>query len=369
MKRAHVAAAMMVAVLSRFAHADCSCDQYLRLYNAHVPLPVALDWCAAQTTPKDSSCTAPNATASAPLSSPAASAPISTGSSAPPPTLKTAAAPVPAAGSLKDAASATAGSASDPKTDKNVFSGSPPSTINGTIKPMVIISGFKAEGKVDPSTHLAPKEFDFPAHAKFVITNDVIATLDGEKEPVEILYGRAKFDSKPLEGDPYRGKDDKGRFIYHSRLSDGSGPYEIREDVEYFVRRSAFASHENLRNGYTYGLLTAPYKFFPKDHSFSSSATIGPYAGWEFTVSDWFSAKAIGSFGLSSVPVTTTNSTGESTTSNKAALSLSTGVLFDINKQFQLGLLLGADSAGPNSGYQYNGKPWLAIDIGYKFSN
>jgi hypothetical protein len=210
-----------------------------------------------------------------------------------------------------------------------------------------------------------PVAFDLPAGAHFIITNDVIETPKGRNKAVELLYGRVAFDKT----DPKTRTDTlSGRRSYETTLSGSKGAYTIRDDIEYVVERASFASHENVREGYTYGILTAPYKFFPKDHSFVSSATIGPYIGYEL---NWLgiSGKVIGSFGLTSVPVIGKDDAGKATTTNKAALSISTGVLWDLNNKFQMGFLLGADTVGPGSAYQYNGKPWFAVDIGYKFSN
>ena len=360
--------AFLGLLASMNASAACTKPELEALEEAGYSVTRALAWCA-RAAGNGGGAAAPHAAASpAPtiVAANATPAPTTRTDGAPP-------SPAPAGKSTTSPSTAStttqSGSGSTPAVDKNVFAGAPPDALNGTIQPKVRIPGFQVADDASDN----PRQFSLPANASFLITNDVIETPKGKTKAVERLYGRIKLDgfvksgkvSKECNVNPTLFTD--GCVLKYT-LQDESPPLEIRDDVEYVVERANLANHENMRNGYTYGVLTAPYKFFPKDHSFSSSAVIGPYVGWQYTIND-FSVKPIASFGLSSVAVTTTNAAGESTTSNRAALALSTGVLFDITNKFQLGFLVGADSAGPGSGYKYNGKPWLAIDIGYKFSN
>ena len=248
----------------------------------------------------------------------------------------TAAPPTPGQGTESPTAGAAdtqkkaAGSTPDPRT----FTGSPPNKLTGSITTKVAIPGFAAV--VEPT-----KEFIAPAGSRFTVNNDVI------ENGVEKLYVTFKT-NKP------------------TTYATGA-PYTTNGETQYVVERNALNNYDHNYFGWTYGVLTAPYKFQFSDRSFGSSATVGPYIG---RVLEWSnsSAKWVLSAGLTSVPIATTQ-VGSTATTNRAALSFSTGLLWTLNKEFELGFLVGSDVVGPNSQYQYNGKPWLALDIGYKFGN
>ena len=40
-------------------------------------------------------------------------------------------------------------------------------------------------------------------------------------------------------------------------------------------------------------------------------------------------------------------------------------MLIAVNGEFQVGAVLGWDTVGKSAGYQYNGTPWLAMQIGW----
>ena len=216
------------------------------------------------------------------------------------------------------------------------------------------VGGFRLDdGTINAPTFVAPE------HIFFKVTR-IETSASGD-----VLHGIFLTDidtpSADLDG------TDSPRFV--SVTTTGADPqaYKIDRTKPYKIARGDLLTSPIIAGGWTYGLLAAPYKFHFKDRSFSSATTLGPYFGRE-TLSGSTTRKLIGSVGITSVPVVTSDGK-TTTTTNRTALSFSVGYLFDIGKNFEAGFLLGVDTAGPRSGYQYNGKPWVALDLGYKFSN
>jgi len=134
------------------------------------------------------------------------------------------------------------------------------------------------------------------------------------------------------------------------------------------------------------GILAVPYKFHLSDHSATVGTTIGGYVGYQMSFQNLFTATPILGMGLalvSSSPAqvnsSTTGTNGgkspASQTSNgatNAGVSLATGFIGTVSNQgkggLQYGLVIGIDWVGKTAHYAYEGKPWLAAEIGYNFS-
>lgn len=125
------------------------------------------------------------------------------------------------------------------------------------------------------------------------------------------------------------------------------------------------------REGLTYGMLVVPYKYHlagAKDLTGESS--IGTYIGYKQDFISDFSLTIAPFAGLSTVPVTQSNATaGTSSTTNVAAFSYGLGFIGEIKHKVQFGLVFGADRTGSDSGYKDDGKGWVALAVGYSFSN
>jgi len=123
-------------------------------------------------------------------------------------------------------------------------------------------------------------------------------------------------------------------------------------------------------SGLSYGLLVVPFKYHIKgSKDFKGSGSIGPYAGYKTESSAWgASVEFVGFGGLSSVPVEDVVD-GKSKTTDVSAFSYGAGVIGRIRDNFQLGVIIGADRVGKNVNYPDNGKAWIAISVGYAFSN
>lgn len=138
-----------------------------------------------------------------------------------------------------------------------------------------------------------------------------------------------------------------------------------------------------LRQGYTYGLLTMPYKYFPRHKSFVVNAPLGAYVGWRGgqAGSGWTVA---GAFTLSSVKADTVDpkqldASGQPVVTGStdvSALSGAVGLMFDLlksprGKPFKAGLFFGRDvvSKDPSIVYKYNRTNWFALQLGYDFTD
>jgi hypothetical protein len=120
------------------------------------------------------------------------------------------------------------------------------------------------------------------------------------------------------------------------------------------------------RYGLAYGVLAVPFKYhFTGNKAFTGSGTVGPYLGYR-TTRDWFSLQYIGFIAASNIPVAQTVN-GKQTTQNIAGLSYGGGVVATIKGSFQVGAVLGWDRVATDANYQYNGKAWLAVELGYSF--
>ncbi len=125
------------------------------------------------------------------------------------------------------------------------------------------------------------------------------------------------------------------------------------------------------RYGLTVGTLVVPFKYHLSGaRSFTGTTTVGGYMGYR--------ADRSGSFGLalqyivflggSSIPVPQTTN-GTTTTQNMTGVSYGVGILGTVKDNFHMGVVLGADTVNASAGYEYNSKPWLAVELGYSFSN
>jgi len=121
------------------------------------------------------------------------------------------------------------------------------------------------------------------------------------------------------------------------------------------------------RYGLTYGTLMVPYKYHFGSKNFSSSTSVGGYLGFR-QENSLIGLQWIGFMGVGQIPVTQ-NVNGEDKTQNLTGVSYGIGLLGTVKDKFHMGVILGADRVNPGSGYKDNGKPWIAVELGYAFSN
>ncbi|MCF7493908.1 hypothetical protein OW495_21020 [Vibrio sp. 14N.309.X.WAT.E.F5] len=117
------------------------------------------------------------------------------------------------------------------------------------------------------------------------------------------------------------------------------------------------------RFGLTYGGLIVPYKYLTSAKEFRGGTSIAPYVGYRFDPSSYgYGMKLVGFFGATTVDV-------EGNDSSSLGVTYGIGLLGQIKGSFQLGLVFGADQVGESENYEFNKKPWVALSLGYDFSN
>ena len=141
----------------------------------------------------------------------------------------------------------------------------------------------------------------------------------------------------------------------------------VLANVAYVLTKSDEENSGFARRGATYGALVVPFKYQLKvDKQFTSGSSLGGYAGYRFESLNklGITATPIVFFGAAGVPVK-----NETTDDTKTLLGVTYGfgLVGTFQNSFQTGLVLGWDRVGKNDGYKYNGKPWIAVQIGFAF--
>lgn len=164
--------------------------------------------------------------------------------------------------------------------------------------------------------------------------------------------------------DPPTGGDGKPKFTC------GGKPLPSYDTLYQFP-----ATPENIgsydREGFTWGAMVIPYKFYVKDKTFKGNpSTVGfvGYQGWVPGLS-LAGVLALGpgiaqSASSSSTPPTTTKSTS---TSTAVTYTAATGVIATFSGVIKAGFLVGWDWQGSGNNFQYEGKTWIALSVGASF--
>ena len=129
------------------------------------------------------------------------------------------------------------------------------------------------------------------------------------------------------------------------------------------------------RLGMAFGVLTVPFKYHltgAKD--FTGSASLGSYLGYRTDNEGLgYGTTFLAFIGASNISVPEQSNSGSNTqggsttTHNLFGVSYGFGAVATIKGSFQAGLVIGADRVSNSEKYQYNGKPWLALELGYDF--
>jgi hypothetical protein len=143
-----------------------------------------------------------------------------------------------------------------------------------------------------------------------------------------------------------------------------------QEGATYSFVPSDIAEFAYSRVGWTYGALVVPYKLVIVDRSFTSSASVLPYVGWENWVPG-LSGATIVAAGIGTAPPSTQTGTSAaqassgSSSTTKATLSLAFGQIYSLGSgTFKIGVLVGVDTQGSHTGFKNQGKPWVALSLG-----
>jgi hypothetical protein len=143
------------------------------------------------------------------------------------------------------------------------------------------------------------------------------------------------------------------------------------------INASTLVSAGAHRYGWSYGVLTLPFKYYAHDKSFTPGAlNVGPFLGRR-----WGSA---GSAITAAVAATIGSVRGEikdtqgniTSTPDLTAFSIAIGLMLDVSnnpdlKPFKMGLFYGVETVSGADGvnYKHNRKPWVAFQIGYDFTD
>ena len=149
---------------------------------------------------------------------------------------------------------------------------------------------------------------------------------------------------------------------------------------QYTIAKSKVLNASATIQGFVSGVLAVPFKFHLSDHSTTAGSTIGGYVGYRTSVANAFTVTPVVAGGLaliSTSPAQATTSTTSTTPTSvggqtSAGFSVATGFIGSVtsaaSKGAQFGVLVGMDWLGKKSNYAYDGKPWIAFEIGYNFA-
>jgi hypothetical protein len=146
--------------------------------------------------------------------------------------------------------------------------------------------------------------------------------------------------------------------------------------VVYETVEGAFQAANYTTQELVSGVLVVPFKFHLADHSVTAGSTIGGYLGYRFggLGASWTPMISGGLAIVDSRPAQISSSgSGTATVSPSDSQTLTGftvagGLIGTIaSSKAQVGVLLGVDWAGKSAQYKYEGKPWLAFEIGYNF--
>jgi hypothetical protein len=127
------------------------------------------------------------------------------------------------------------------------------------------------------------------------------------------------------------------------------------------------------REGFTWGAMLIPYKFYVKDRTFKGNPSTVAFVGYEGWVSGLSLAgvvalgPGIAQNATASSPATTTPTTKSPTTSTAITYTAATGFVVTFGGSIKAGLLVGWDWQGSGNNFQYEGKTWMALSIGTSF--
>lgn len=154
----------------------------------------------------------------------------------------------------------------------------------------------------------------------------------------------------------------------------------------YSVDESEMEIHQNIwKLGLSWSTLILPVKYRPETElngtkytrSFSTDISIGPFYGYKFKLGEYFDqflkVDAFAGPTLVSFPVTVKPNNGDIdqsniTNENVIGFAFGGGVVYQLDN-LQIGVISGRDYIGGerSESWQYDGKRWVSVAIGYSF--
>lgn len=119
--------------------------------------------------------------------------------------------------------------------------------------------------------------------------------------------------------------------------------------------------------GPTWGLLVVPFKYqLTGTQRMEGGASAGAYFGYELGDALFgYTIAPIAFFGAANIDVTQLVD-GVETKQSLFAISYGGGFVFNIADEFDIGMVVGFDHTNDESSYEYNDKPWIALQFGFK---
>lgn len=144
----------------------------------------------------------------------------------------------------------------------------------------------------------------------------------------------------------------------------------IDTDEAYLVSVMTLAQGGLARTGSTFGALVVPFKYhMTGNKDFTGSSTLGAYLGYRFETANaiGYTITPVIFMGASTISVPATTADGQTNEQNLSGFAYGLGLIGTFKGSFQAGVVVGWDRVSKTSGYQYNGKPWIAAEIGFSF--
>jgi hypothetical protein len=121
------------------------------------------------------------------------------------------------------------------------------------------------------------------------------------------------------------------------------------------------------------GVLLVPFKYYiGGDRSFTGSATVAGYLGWQTHLSqsgDEFTLAVFAGQSTISVPVKDKTQSSGANTNNVSGAAFGIGVFtsLEANPSIQYGFVLGRDYVSDNAHWINNHRGWISVQLGYSF--
>lgn len=141
------------------------------------------------------------------------------------------------------------------------------------------------------------------------------------------------------------------------------------------IPASEFNRVGSRRLGWTTGVLTLPFKYYPGTKSLTPAGAIGPYVGRR-SGTPGSAVTFAGTAAVGAVQGEATDASGNATKPTLFAVSLAAGWMFDIGKEpgakpFKIGMFVGKDFVSSDNAAKYaqDRRTWLAFQIGFDFTD
>ncbi|MCS0581003.1 hypothetical protein NX784_05325 [Massilia pinisoli] len=191
-----------------------------------------------------------------------------------------------------------------------------------------------------------------PARSRFKGAGQAVVSPNATPSPIFRVVNVGPVDTKVTQG----------------RCTVGSNLIQVGDVVVFAAADLKMIPPD--RFGLTYGTLLVPYKYHFSGSDFGSGASVGGYLGYRWDRSGvlGIALQPVLFLGAAIIPVSQV-SNGQVKTENMGGISYGLGLLGTVKDSFHLGIVIGADRVNKSADYRYNGKPWLAISLGFEFSN